>query len=310
MSDSILVLGAGGFVGRHLVQALASRGEKVLAVSRRATAPEPAMPGIEHVLAATADPAWLLPLVARSRIVVHLASGSTPGSSAGQPLAELHGSLQLTLALLEALQQRPQTSLLYLSSGGSLYRATPDTVVDEGATVAPRSYHGAGKVAAEHFISAWCSQYAGAATIVRPSNLYGPGQLERAGFGIVPAGFGKMLRDETLVVWGDGSATRDYLFIDDFVALCTAILGAPMREGALALNASSGVGVSLNELFTEMETVAGKVLLRTYDPGRAVDAARVVMDAAQARRLFGWTPGISLHEGLKRTWDRFTTIPR
>ncbi len=310
MGDAILVLGADGFVGRHLVRKLASHGEQIIAVSRRAPTSDPATPGVERVLAETADPAWLLPLVERSRTVVHLASSSTPGSSAGQPMEELHGNLQLTLALLQALQQQPQTSLLYLSSGGSLYQATTDAVVDERATVEPRSYHGAGKIAAEHFISAWCSQFVAAATIVRPSNVYGPGQFERTGFGIVPAAFGKILRNEELVVWGDGSATRDYLHIDDFVALCTAILGAPMQKGALTLNASSGIGVSLNALFAEMEAVVGKPLLRTYDSGRAVDAARVVMDAGEARRHFGWMPRISLHEGLESTWDWFTTIPR
>jgi UDP-glucose 4-epimerase len=310
MNESILVLGADGFVGRNLVQVLASRGERVLAVSRRDAVDEPPLSGVEHVLAITADPSWLLPLIERSRIVVHLASGSTPGSSAGRPMAELHGNLQLTLALLEALQQKPQTRLLYVSSGGSLYQATTDSAVDETATLAPLSYHGAGKVAAEHFISAWCNQYAGAATIVRPSNIYGPGQIERAGFGIVPAGFGHILRGETIIVWGDGSAMRDYLYIDDFVALCTAILDAPMLQGVLTLNASSGIGVNLNQLFAEMETVAKKPLLRSYDSDRVVDAARVVMDAGQAARLYDWTPAITLHEGLKRTWDWFNTIPR
>jgi UDP-glucose 4-epimerase len=215
--------------------------------------------------------------------------------------------LHPTLALLQALQRKPQTKLLYLSSGGSLYDADPLELATESADIHPRSYHGAGKIAAEHFISAWCSQYGGAATIVRPSNIYGPGQAERAGFGIVPAGFGKMLRNETLTVWGDGSAIRDYLYIDDLTALCMSILAADMPLGSRIFNAASGIGVSLNDLLDTMETVAGKMLHRTYDASRTVDATRVVMDARLAEQHYGWTPQTRLHEGLRQTWDWFTT---
>lgn len=308
MNDHILVLGAGGFVGRHLVQTLAERGEKIIAVSRQ---PAPfRMANIELIVGELSEPEHFMQLVARSRAVVHLASRSTPGSSAGNPIAELEGNLRPTLALLQALQHKPQTELLYLSSGGSLYSAASDQLAAETANVGPRSYHGAGKIAAEHFISAFCSQYAGAATILRPSNIYGPGQVERAGFGIVPATFGKISRSETLSVWGDGSAVRDYLYIDDLVELCLRIVIAPMPVGARLLNASSGIGVSLNDLFATMETVAGQRLVRTYDAGRAVDATRVVMNSSVANTYYGWTPATSLHEGLRKTWDWFNTTQR
>lgn len=308
MNDHILVLGAGGFVGRHLVRTLAERGEKIIAVSRQPTYHQ--MANVESVVGELNEPEHFMLLVARSRAVVHLASRSTPGSSAGNAIAELEGNLRPTLALLQALQHKPQTELLYLSSGGSLYSAEPDQLATETANVGPRSYHGAGKIAAEHFISAFCAQYAGAATILRPSNIYGPGQTESTGFGIVPTVFGKISRGETLSVWGDGSAMRDYLYIDDFVELCRSIATAPMSTGARVLNASSGIGVSLNDLFATIETVAGQQLPRTYDAGRTVDAARVVMDASVANRNYGWTPATSLHEGLRKTWDWFNTTQR
>lgn len=305
MSNHILVLGAGGFVGQHLVRALAQHGERVIAVTRRPTDLDD--DSIEQVVGTVDRPEHFLPLVKRSRVVVQLATASTPGSSAGRPLAELDGNLRPTLALLEAMQACPGTSLLYLSSGGSLYAVGPEGRASESTRVDPRSYHGAGKIAAEHFIRAWSSQYDGAAVLLRPSNLYGPGQLERRGFGIVPAGFGKIVRGETLSVWGNGSAVRDYLYIDDFIALCVAVVGAPMSAGVRTVNASSGTGISLDELFVAMEAISGKSLHRSYDIGRVVDAVRIVMDAGYAQRVYGWSAGTSLQEGLGRTWQWFSS---
>ena len=304
MDDHILVLGAGGFVGRHLVRALAQRGDKVIAASRR---PIPfGEANVQSVIGELSDPADFMPLIARSRTVVHLASRSTPGSSAGNAMAELNNNLHPTLGLLEALQHKPRTELLYLSSGGSLY-ATTDDAAAETAPVLPRSYHGAAKIAAEHFIAAWCLQYGSAATIVRPSNIYGPGQTERAGFGIIPTVLGKTIRSEPVTVWGDGSAVRDYLYIDDFVALCTSILAAPMTAGTCTLNAASGVGVSIHDLLLAIEAVTGKPLQRIHDASRAVDATRVVMDPTLASRRYGWAPTTSLREGLRQTWNWFNT---
>lgn len=304
MTNAVLVLGAGGFVGRHLVRALTERSHRVIAASRR---PFEAEPGIEICVSDFNDPGDYLPLLRRSRAVIHVASSSTPGSSAAQPLQELEGNLRPMLALLQAMQQFPAIQLIYVSSGGTLYSGQHGDAADETTPVSPRSYHGAGKVAAEHFIAAWCNQFAGSATILRPSNLYGPGQPERAGFGIIPAGMGKILRNESLHIWGDGSAERDYLYIDDFVRLCMAVLDGERRIGARVLNACSGTSVSLNALLDEIEHVTGRRLARTYDPSRAVDMPRVTMRASLAQQLYGWSPATSLRQGLEWTWQWFST---
>jgi UDP-glucose 4-epimerase len=306
MTDAVLVLGAGGFVGRHVVRALAGRGQRVIAVGRT---PFEADALSETHVGEFREPSDYLPLLRRSRAVVHLASASTPGSSAAQPLRELDENLRPMLALLQAMQEFPTIPLIYVSSGGTLYSGQHGSAADESAPVAPRSYHGAGKIATEHFIAAWCAQFSAGAVILRPSNLYGPGQPERAGFGIIPAAMGKILRNDTLHIWGDGSAERDYLYIDDFVRLCIEVLEGERPSGARVLNACSGASTSLNALLDEIERVTGRALARTYDPSRAVDVPRVAMSAAQAGRLYGWSPRTSLREGLELTWKWFSTSP-
>jgi UDP-glucose 4-epimerase len=308
MAEGILLIGAGGFVGTRLLEALAHRGERVIAVSRSAFA-APAGDVESHVRALR-EVEDFVPLLARARAVVHVASASTPGSSAGRPVHELDENVRPALALLEALQARPQLPLIYVSSGGTLYSRAAADAADELAAVYSRSYHGAGKIAIEHFIEAWSNQFNGAAVVLRPSNLYGPGQDERPGFGIVPTAFGKLVRSETLHVWGDGSAERDYLYIDDFTRLVMAVLDAPSEPGFRVFNACNGSSIDLNGLFALIESITGAELRRSYDAGRPVDAPSVRMQANRARKAFGWTAGIGLPEGLERTWQWFNSIPR
>ncbi|MBS0556890.1 MAG: NAD-dependent epimerase/dehydratase family protein [Proteobacteria bacterium] len=308
MADPVLVLGASGFVGRGLTHALTARGECVIAVSRHASSAFGT--GVEVHVMAGREPGDFLPLLQRCRAVVHVASASTPGSSVGRPVAELDENLRPTLALLQAMQEHSTTPLLYVSSGGSLYDAESAVAANESSRLAPRSYHGAGKIAAENFIAAWCAQYQGSATILRPSNLYGPGQTERAGFGIIPAALGRLMRNETLHVWGDGTSRRDYLYIDDFLRLCLSILDAsPVAHAAQVLNASSGSSFALNSLFGLIEKVTGRTLRREYDATRAVDMRYVEMRADLACSL-GWSPQVDLDEGLARTWAWFSTTQR
>ncbi|MEO7940604.1 MAG: NAD-dependent epimerase/dehydratase family protein [Burkholderiaceae bacterium] len=306
MSSEILVLGASGFIGQHLVRRLAQQGERVIAVSRSAS--EIVHPNVETVVTRLRELEEFEPLVARSRTIAYLASTSTPGTSAARPLREVVDNLEPLAALLQVLQNHSGVQLLYLSSGGALYTAPGDVAATEAEVVRPRSYHGAGKVAAEYFISTWCSQFSRRATILRPSNVYGPGQYERAGFGIVPTAFGKIRRQEALHVWGDGSAVRDYFYIDDMIELTATILAGEIPVGAHIVNACSGTGVSLNELFAAMEVVSERPLQRTYEHGRALDASRVTMDPGLARRKYGTAPVTPLHEGLRRTWDWLNTI--
>lgn len=301
MSEAITVIGAAGFVGRHMVRALAGAGHRVLALSRAAL-PD-SLPGVEQITGTFDRPGDYLYCLSRSAVVVHAASASTPGSTAGQPLSELRINLGPTLALIEALQETPGCRLVYLSSGGSLYGNTAAGAATEEHLLRPRSYHGAGKVAAEHFIRAWAAQFRGRAVILRPSNLYGPGQSLRSGFGIVPTAFDKILRHEPLTVWGDGLSVRDYLYIDDFVELCRAVIAAPMRPGVDVVNAASGIGVSVDELLRAIETVTGRTLARHYDPTRPVDLLQVTLDIGKAGSRYGWRPATPLAEGLARTWQ-------
>jgi UDP-glucose 4-epimerase len=299
--EPVFLLGAGGFIGRQLAGQLAQQGRHVIAATR--TPMQFAHPGIRNVVCPWDDAAQFAEWLPRCAAAIHAASSSTPGSSAARP--QLDGNLRTTLAMIEALQDAPSCRVLFYSSGGTLYgeRAAAATEAD---ALLPRSYHGAGKAAAEHFFHAWATQYEGTVTILRPSNVFGPGQLPRPGFGIIPAAFDCARRGQPLRIWGEGSSVRDYLYIDDLLALSTAAIDASQPPGVHVYNAASGQAVRLEHLLDKIEAITGRGLDRTHAEARRVDVHSIVADATAARASFGWTPRVSLDTGLERTWQWFT----
>lgn len=305
MTDAILVFGANGFIGRHLVTALAASGRPVIAVTREISAP--IQPNVETISGSFERPEEFAPLLARAQAIIHVASCSTPSRTAGKPLDELEGNLRPTLALLSALQKAPHCDLLYLSSGGALYGDTHEHPAREQDPIRPKSYYGAGKAAAEHFIHAYAMQYHRAATILRPSNIYGPGQTLRGGFGIIPTAFDRTQTNTPLTLWGDGSAMRDYLYIDDFIQLCLTILNQSMPQMPRLLNAASGMGVSLNDLVNTIRKVTGIPMDVIYDTDRAVDIKRIEIDPTIAASCCAWKSHTKLQHGLEHTWKWWQT---
>jgi UDP-glucose 4-epimerase len=304
MNDAVLVLGASGFIGRHLSEALAQSGRDVIAATRRPASFAHA--SISNVVAPFDASDQFANLLARCGAVVHAASISTPGSSAATP--QLDGNLRTTLALLEALQAHPDRRLVYLSSGGTLY-GDREGAVGEDDPLRPRSYHGAGKAAAEHFTHAWAMQYDGTAVLLRPSNVYGPGQLPQQGFGIIPAAFDCALHGQPLTIWGDGSTVRDYLHVDDLVALFRLVLEQDLPGGVHTYNASYGESISLNGLLDAIDATTGCALQRIHEPARRVDVQKIAPDNTAARSHLGWHPATNLEQGLRQTWQWFITRP-
>lgn len=296
----VAILGAAGFLGRSLGESLARAGVEVLAATRRPASFDHA--GIRNIVAPFADGGDFVPLLRDGAAIVHAASISTPGSSAAQP--QLDGNLRTTLGLLEALQESPGNRLLYISSGGTLY-GDSELPMAEDAPLRPRSYHAAGKIAAESFIRAWASQYPGTAVVLRPSNVYGPGQRPGNGFGVVPNAFRCAVEGVPFTVLGDGRSLRDYLYVDDFMSLCTTALSARLDKGFHVFNASSGNAVELLALLDRIDATTGMPLRRVFQPARTIDVRTIMLDNAAARTAFGWNPAMDLDEGLRRSWRWF-----
>jgi UDP-glucose 4-epimerase len=292
--SGILLIGGSGFVGRALAASLAAEGREVYVLSRK---PAPDLPpGVQSHVGDQGDEAVLRPLLGRCTQVIHLASATTPGDTVWSPSAEAEASLLPALRFLECLQDFPESRVIFVSTGGALYGNAEGA--NETTIPVPGSYYGAGKVALEAFFSVLGQRRSGGLTILRPSNIYGPGQALRAGFGIIPTLLERARDGGTITIWGDGGSVRDYLYIDDMVAACRSALVGPCG----VFNIGAGVGTLLNDLIEQVQQITGRTLLVERKSARASDVGWIVLDTSRAREIWGWMPAVSLREGLRRTW--------
>jgi UDP-glucose 4-epimerase len=282
MKPRVLLLGGAGFIGSALAPRLASEGWDI-AIAGRGADLETSLEGCAAV--------------------VHLACSTNPGSSRLHPLMELE-NLELSLRLLDALQSRPETQLVFLSSGGALYGNPATMPVAEDHPAAPLSPHAAGKAAVEAFIAA--HRAAGhPTTLLRIANAYGPGQPERRGFGFIRTLLEHAQSGQSMEVWGDGETVRDFVFIDDVTDAITRALARPEDSGTW--NIGSGVGHSLNQAITLAREITRRSIPISYRAARQSDVRGVVLDISRAHQELGWTPKVALEEGLKRTWERLNS---
>lgn len=276
--DGILLLGGTGFIGSALAARLRTTGREVFCHGRR-------------------DGGGLEALLPRCGTVVHLASTTTPGSSADRPAAELD-NLAPTLRLLEAMRQCPATHLIFLSSGGTVYGDPAQVPVAEDSPAAPLSWHGAGKAAQEIFLRTF--RKAHPVTILRPANAYGPGQALRHGFGLIRTVLEHARHGSEMEIWGDGESVRDFVYIDDVVDACMRCIDRPADSGTY--NIGSGRGHSLRQVLALAEALSGRPLRVVSKAPRGTDVRSIVLDASLARSALAWEATVGLEEGMRRTW--------
>lgn len=296
MTRQILLLGGNGFIGQALCRRLADLPVQVVVVSH--TPPRFTATNIRWRQASLDDAALLHELLPASEVVVHLASRTTPGMSAYAPVREATENLYPSLRLIETLQQYPQTHLIYLSSGGALYGPTVQMPVPETQCPHPQSFYGAGKVAVEAFLDALHVQ-GHPITILRPSNIYGPEQPLRPGFGLIRTVLEQIRHNKPITVWGDGSTVRDYLYIDDLVdALMTVI----EKKLCGLFNLGYGRGHSINEIVALAREITGIVPVVCFAADRKVDVPAIVLDSTAFQNMSSWQATTPLNSGMARMW--------
>lgn len=303
MSEHHLILGGGGFIGRHVALQLLRLGHRVTLAARK----QPTFNFPEHLASQLRWETFNLVSADWDRLVEdvdtvhHYAWGSIPASANANPAGDLLGNVGTTIGLLDALKRRGNGKVVFSSSGGTVYGKLHTIPVDEEHPLAPITSYGAGKATAELYLELYRAMHGMDCRIARIANPFGAGQDFSRGLGAVTTFLHHAITGQEIEIWGDGEVVRDYIHISDVVAFLMAVSLSPRDDKEFIFNVGSGVGTSLNEIIEELEHCFQRRIPVRRTATRAFDVPVSVLSIDRARRVLGWSPRLSFSEGIQRT---------
>lgn len=299
---NIAIFGGGGFIGSAIADRLLLDGHRLRIFERPRVEPYRVFDAHEDVVWSTGDFMSTHDVgeaIDGVDVVMHLVSTTLPKSSNDDPIYDVQSNLVATLQLLNLMVVKGVRKIVFISSGGTVYGNPCYLPIDEQHPTEPLVSYGITKLAIEKYLSMYQRMHGIKATILRVSNPFGDRQRIETAQGAVAAFIGRAVRDLPVEIWGDGSVERDYLYVSD---VADAFAAAVVYDGPQSVfNISSGTGTSLNEVLRLIEQVTGTPIERNHKPGRAFDVPVSVLANDLARRELGWSPQVSLQEGIERT---------
>ncbi|NYT63480.1 NAD-dependent epimerase/dehydratase family protein [Alcaligenaceae bacterium] len=296
-----VVLGAGGFIGINLVNALVERGFEVVCFDRSISPLWPKT--VTTVVGDFNNPPLELFQELDQALVFHLVSSCRPSASTAQAADEASHDLVSTIRLLEETKSRA-LRWIFLSSGGTVYGQNNDRQITELSPVAPICSYGVVKLAIEHYYGLYHILHGTDYVVVRLANPYGPGQDPLKGQGLIAAMLYKSLKGDAIEVWGDGENVRDYIYIDDAVGGIIAL--ALCEATGETFNIATTQGYSINQLIEIINQVMKITLTVNYSSARNIDVKRNVLNNQKALMHTSWLPDTDIKAGisLTKSWMR------
>jgi UDP-glucose 4-epimerase len=317
-----MVTGGAGFIGSHLVDRLLAEGEDVLAVdnlssgslanlaeARRSRIGKFSFQRVDITSNALAD------LIKRTRpeVIFHLAAQVDVRRSVRDPLNDAMINVIGTLNLLQAAYGAGARKVVFASSGGCIYGepdegrlpVTEDQVFWPQAL--PESPYGVSKKVALDYLRYYRTVHGLDFTALALANVYGPRQEPASEVGlegqVVAIFCRKMLAGRPCTIYGDGTQTRDFVFVDDVVS---AFLAARDQGSGELINIGSGSELSVNELHAKLSQLTSSRYEPIYAAARPGELQRIYVDPSKAAQVLGWQPSTPIDEGLKQTvaWFR------
>lgn len=305
----ILVTGAGGFIGSHLVAELARRGERVRALVRYngrsdwgqlEKLPPDLLRKVEVVPGDVTDPFFVDHAVAGTDTVFHLAALIAIPFSYVAPERYVATNIQGTVNVLQACRRHKVRRLIHTSTS-EVYGTARYVPIDEEHPLQGQSPYSASKIGADKMVESYHRSFGLPVVTARPFNTYGPRQSARA---VIPTILTQVLSGKSEIKLGDLRPVRDFNFVGDTVAGFLALARAKGVVGEV-VNLGTGRGVTIARLVRAIETVVGR-RIRVRTESRRVRPAdsevfRLIASSRKAARLAGWRPRVRLEDGLRRT---------
>ena len=304
----ILVTGGAGFIGSHLVDRLLQLGHEVVVIDNLATGDRHNLnPRARFYETSLLDPSLgEIFQIEKPDIVNHHAAQNDVRRSNADPVFDAQHNVIGSIRLIQCCVEHDVQKVIYASSGGTVYGEPIYLPVDEAHPIAPISPYGISKHTVEHYLFLAAASGGLNYTILRYANIYGPRQHPHGGAGVIAIFAESMLRGVSPTIFGDGSSTRDYLFISDAVA--ANLLALTVGDGEI-YHVSTGLELSLNELFCQLKQTLGsftgcKEIVKmspVYAEPRLGEIYRIALNPEKIEAELGWRPQTSLLEGLAQT---------
>lgn len=304
MTMKILVTGGAGFIGSHVVDAYIEAGHQVVVVDDLSTGRKGNVnpkarfyeldlndPGLEDVFAQE-----------HPEVVNHHAAQAAVPRSVEDPLYDARVNVLGMIHLLQCCVRYRVRKVIYASTGGALYGDPKTIPVPEDHPVWPKSPYGVSKYAGELYLHAFQAVHGLPYVILRYANVYGPRQDPYGEAGVVAIFAQRMLSGKQPVIYGDGTQTRDFVYVSD---VAQANLLALEGGASLVANIGTGQETSVNEIFRLLARCTGFTDEPQYAPARPGEVYRIALDPRRAEQELGWRPQVPLEEGLRRTVESF-----
>ena len=294
----MLVTGGAGFIGSHIVDELITQGHKVAVVddlsegSLQNLNPEARLFDVSINDASALEEAFA---EVRPEVVSHHAAQISVRNSMYDPTRDAKVNIIGSLNLLQAAVKHDVERFIFASTS-AVYSKPQQLPMSESHPMMPESVYGVSKLSVENFIRLYSATYGIKHKIFRYGNVFGPRQNPHGEAGVVAIFAGQFLRGEQPTIFGDGTKTRDYVFVSDVVSASIAALGDAGDNGTY--NIARGIGVSDYEMFDTIAAAADSSMQPKYAPVRPGEAEHVSLDPTKAHEILSWHPRVSLSEGI------------
>lgn len=296
-----LVIGGAGYVGTHLVPMLIATGRRVTVLGRRVTPQNELPKEVTYLSGDFADLDLVCRLLDSHQEVIHLAYATVPNTSFDNPLADLLENLPPTVQLFSEVANRG-VKLVLVSSGGTVYGEAQTLPICETHQTKPISPYGVTKLTLENYAYLYAATHGLKFVCVRPANGYGVGQRPFVGQGFVSTALASALCGRSIKIFGQHGTVRDYIYVSDLASgIVHSLLYGSLSE---TYNLGSGVGLSNKDVvqaFAPLRHEFHSDVCIEHLPERTFDVRANVLDSAKLRTHTGWSPLVSLEEGLHRT---------
>lgn len=298
MSDHVLLTGGLGQVGSYICEELVSRGHVVTILDNLSSPGNPYPPEANFVKGDIRDASLVSILVNNADIVIHCAAQIYVSRSMEDPINDAQNNVMGTLNLLNAARKANIKRFVYFSSAAT-YGDTVHLPVGESHPQEPLSPYGASKLSGEKYTLMFHKAYGLPTTSIRPFNIYSPRQDPSNPYsGVISKFIDNVRHDKPPVIFGDGSATRDFVSVHDVVDMVMLMLEKDEAVGK-AFNCGTGNVTRIDELANTIIDIYGKDIKPDFQPERPGDIKDSYADISLAKKVLGYRPKVPLQDGLR-----------